>query len=102
MASMTVVRSAPTGGERPVDIVFTPDGRRAYVSHGRSADVRVLDVQTLAVVAVIPVGPRAWWMALAPDGAFLWVTIGRARWPSSTRGRMLLRAGCRADNCPGA
>ena len=24
MASMTVVRSAPTGGERPVDIVFTP------------------------------------------------------------------------------
>jgi YVTN family beta-propeller protein len=40
--------------------------------------VRVLDAQTLAVVTAIPVGPRAWWMALAPDGAFLWVTIGRA------------------------
>ena len=42
------------------------------------SDVRVLDVASLEVLATIPVGPRAWWTALTPDGAFLYVTIGRA------------------------
>ena len=27
---------------------------------------------------MIPAGPRAWWAALAPDGTFLRVTVGRA------------------------
>src|SRR4029077_16083145 len=67
MAEMRVVRSAPTGGQRPVDIVLTPDGSRLYVSHGQSGDVRVLDSASLNVLAVIPVGPRTWWTALSPD-----------------------------------
>ena len=42
------------------------------MSHGWSRDVRVLE--TLAVVAVIPVGPRAWWMAQTPWS----LSLGRA------------------------
>src|SRR5205807_7197874 len=75
---MAVVRSAPTGGARPVDVMLTPDGSRAYVSHGQSGDVRVLDTTSLSLLATIPTGPRTWWMALAPDGRFLYATVGRA------------------------
>src|SRR5881296_3553406 len=43
MAQLSVIKSVPTGGSRPVDVAFTLDGSRAYVSHGQSGDVRVLD-----------------------------------------------------------
>src|SRR5438876_258872 len=72
-----VIKSVPTGGSRPVDVAFTLDGSRAYVSHGQSGDVRVLDTVSLRVLAAIPVGPRTWWTALTPDGRFLWATVGR-------------------------
>jgi len=78
MADMRVVKSAPTGGGRPVDVVLTADGTRAYVSHGQSGDVRVLDTASLNVITVIPTGPRTWWMALTPDGRFLYASVGRA------------------------
>src|SRR4029077_6196200 len=55
-----VVRSVKTGGSRPVDVSISADGARAYVSHGQSGDVRVLDTTSLDVLATIPVGPRAW------------------------------------------
>ena len=73
-----LVKSEPTGGERPVDIIVSRDGTRLYVSHGASGDVRVLDAETLKLVTTIPVGPRAWWMALTPDKRFIYVTVGRA------------------------
>jgi YVTN family beta-propeller protein len=76
--SFMVDRSAPTGGARPVDVVLSADGKRAWVSHGQSGDVRGLDPHTLEVSTTIAVGPRAWWMALTPDGRHLYVTIGRA------------------------
>ena len=78
MTQMAVVRSAPTGGGRPVDVMLTPDGSRAYVSHGQSGDVRVLDTASLRLLATIPTGPRTWWTALTPDGRFLYATVGRA------------------------
>src|SRR5262249_30730004 len=62
----------------PVDIVISSTGTLLYVSHGASGDVRVLDAGTLKLAAIIPVGPRAWWMVLTPDGRFLYVTVGRA------------------------
>jgi PQQ-dependent catabolism-associated beta-propeller protein len=74
----TLVKSVPTGGERPVDIVLSSAGTHLYVSHGASGDVRVFETATLKLVATIPVGPRAWWMALTPDGKFIYVTVGRA------------------------
>jgi YVTN family beta-propeller protein len=58
-------------------VVLSPDGERAYVSHGQSGDVRVLDARTLAVKTVVPTGPRTWWLALTPDGRYLYATVGR-------------------------
>jgi len=78
MATFTVEKSVPTGGSRPVDVALSPDGKRAWVSHGDSGDLRVLDAVSLDVLATIPVGPRAWWTALTPDGSRLYVTVGRA------------------------
>ena len=75
--TLSVEKSVPTGGSRPVDVALSRDGKRAWVSHGESGDVRVLDTSTLEVLAIIPVGPRAWWTALTPDGSRLYVTVGR-------------------------
>src|SRR2546428_7614043 len=73
-----VVRWENAEGGGPVPIAIPADGKRAYVSHGQSGDVRVVDTTSLEVLATILVGPRAWWTALTPDGVFLYVTIGRA------------------------
>ena len=78
LETLSVEKSAPTGGSRPVDIALSRDGKRAWVSHGESGDVRVLDASTLDLLATIPVGPRAWWTASTPDGSRLYVTVGRA------------------------
>jgi PQQ-dependent catabolism-associated beta-propeller protein len=76
--TLAVEKSVATGGGRPVDIALSRDGTRAWVSHGESGDVRVLNTSTLDLLATIPVGPRAWWTALTPDGSRLYVTVGRA------------------------
>ena len=55
-----------------------PSFEAASVKINNSGDVRVLDASTLEPQATIPVGPRAWWTALTPDGSRLWVTVGRA------------------------
>ena len=78
MDTLSLEKSAPTGGSRPVDVALSRDGKRAWVSHGGSGDIRVLDASTLDVLATIAVGPRAWWTALTPDGSRLYVTVGRA------------------------
>jgi PQQ-dependent catabolism-associated beta-propeller protein len=78
MDTLSVEKSVATGGSRPVDVALSRDGKRAWVSHGDSGDVRVLDASTLDLIATIPVGPRAWWTALTPDGSRLYVTVGRA------------------------
>jgi PQQ-dependent catabolism-associated beta-propeller protein len=72
-----LVKSVPTGGERPVDIILCNEDERLYVSHGRSEDVRVFDASLKFLMSIL-VGPRAWWMALTPNERFLYVTIGRA------------------------
>jgi len=77
VAARRILRTVPTGGQRPVDVILSGDGRHAWVSHGQSGDVRVLDAATMEVLATIAVGPRAWWMALDDAGA-LWVAVGRA------------------------
>src|SRR4029079_14237482 len=74
----SVEKSVATGGQRPVDVMLSHDGTRAWVSPGASACLRVLDASTLDVQATISVGPRAWWTALTPDGRRLYVTVGRA------------------------
>ena len=75
--AFTIAKSVPTGGQRPVDVVLSADGQRAWVSHGQSGDVRVLDAHTLEFDDDRR-RLRAWWMALTPDGSRLYVTVGRA------------------------
>jgi YVTN family beta-propeller protein len=66
-------------GERPVGEAMLPDGKKVYVAHGRSHDVRVIDTATNTVTTTIPLeGERAWWVALTPDGKKLYVTVGRS------------------------
>jgi YVTN family beta-propeller protein len=65
-ATLTVEKSVATGGSRPVVLALSADGKRAWVSHGNSGDVRVLDAATLEPLGHDPRGPRAWWTALTP------------------------------------
>jgi YVTN family beta-propeller protein len=58
VAERKLIKSMPTGGERPVDIAISPDGKRIYVSHGRSEDVRVFEADTWKLLASILVGAR--------------------------------------------
>ena len=55
-----------------------PDGRRVFISNGGDASVSVLDVDSMTLVATIPVGQRPWNMALTPDGRKLYVACGRS------------------------
>jgi len=77
VATWTLSRSVETGGLRPVDARLSLDGRRLFVSHGGSGEVRVFSADSLALLKTIPVGPRAWWTALSPSGEYLYVTVGR-------------------------
>lgn len=71
-----------SGDPRPADIVFTPDGSKAYVSNQVSAGYRPgVDSHTVSVIstdqrrisAVIGVGIHPWRMAVTPDGETLLV-----------------------------
>jgi YVTN family beta-propeller protein len=77
-SSFNVVKTIAMG-ERPVGIAVLPNGEKAYVAHGGSNDVRVIDVKTDTVTKIIPIeGERVWWAALTPDGKKLYVTAGRS------------------------
>jgi YVTN family beta-propeller protein len=52
------------------------DGRQLYVTTGRGNSLVVLDTVQNSVAAVIPVGDRAWGIALSPDGSKLYTANG--------------------------
>jgi YVTN family beta-propeller protein len=63
-------------GIRPMGTRMSRDGRRLYVSTGRSRKVFVLDTTTDRIVSSVDAGPRPWGIALAPDGARLFTANG--------------------------
>lgn len=68
--SLGIVTDTLDAKDEPSDVVFAGTPLRAYVSLGRSDEVRVFDVSTHAPVATIPVfgeHPRA--LATSPDGS---------------------------------
>ena len=69
----SIERTIPVG-DGPTDVVFTPDGARAYVSNGGSDSVSVIDTATGAVVATIPVGDAPAGAAATADGTRVFVT----------------------------
>lgn len=61
---------------QPVGIVFTHDGKRAFIGLGRAKLVAEVDPATFKLVRTFPVGWRAWNLALSPDEAHLYTANG--------------------------
>ena len=62
-------------GDSPNDIVFTPDGTRAYVTNFNDDNVQVIDTASNTIIGLpIPVGDGANRNAITPDGSRVYVT----------------------------
>jgi YVTN family beta-propeller protein len=57
----------------PLEMLFSPDGKRIYVLCQGSDQLRVLDASTYAEVKRIPTGHIARGIALSPDGARVYI-----------------------------
>jgi YVTN family beta-propeller protein len=57
----------------PYQLVFSPDGKRAYVPCRFSNEVRVFDVQTRQLVTAVRVGVNPLIPDITPDGKFVYV-----------------------------
>jgi YVTN family beta-propeller protein len=58
----------------PLELLFSPDGKRLYVLCQQSDEIRVLDAATYAVIKNIAVGRTPRGFALSPSGDRLFVT----------------------------
>jgi len=58
----------------PLELLFSPDGKRLYVLCQQSNEIRVLDAATYAVIKNIAVGRTPRGFALSPSGDRLFVT----------------------------
>ena len=74
------VQLPPTGKPlppRPMGVVLSADGKRAYVSNGRGMSVAVIDVGKRRLERMIEgVGTRPWGIGLSPDGKKLYTANG--------------------------
>ena len=70
----SVVRTIPVG-PFPVGIgvAITSDGPRVYVTNLQSGTVSVIDAATDTIIATIPVAAASFNMAVAPDGAHVYL-----------------------------
>jgi YVTN family beta-propeller protein len=66
---------------RPRNVVFSPDGARAYVANENSAAISVIDTAKLEVVDTFKVDEKlkTMGMAITRDGKHLYVTTGRGK-----------------------
>ena len=70
--SGTVEGAIPTGATGSHMVGLTRDGSRAFTSDVGTGAVSEMDLVKKALVRVIPVGPRAEGIAVAPDGSTVW------------------------------
>ncbi|MEX0602877.1 MAG: YncE family protein, partial [Bacteroidota bacterium] len=82
----STVPDLPTGPPQfgPYQLVFSPDDSRAYVTCTFSNEVRVFDVPSRTLIAVIPVGPNPLILDITPDGSLVYVA-NRGRGDSPSR-----------------
>jgi YVTN family beta-propeller protein len=59
-----------------MDSKISRDGKELYVSTGRGNALAVIDTTKNEMTATIPVGNRAWGIALSPDGSKLYTANG--------------------------
>jgi YVTN family beta-propeller protein len=74
----TVVKTIKITGElaRPMGVVASPDGRRAYVTTGRGTMLIAIDTEKDEVVGSVKTGARPWGVAISPDGKRLYTANG--------------------------
>src|SRR5882672_4285770 len=65
----------PTGS-LPMGTAVSKDGKELYVSTGRGNAVAIIDTQKNELATTIPVGNRAWGIALDPSGSKLYTANG--------------------------
>lgn len=75
LSDLSYLASFPTGGFWPKVITVSADESTAFLSNWESKDVSVIDVESRALTARIPVGGVPRGMALSRDGAFLYVCL---------------------------
>jgi YVTN family beta-propeller protein len=63
-------------GSRPERVRVAPNGRKVYVSNGRSGTVSVIDSHSYQLLDSIKVGTRPWGIAISPDGKYLYSANG--------------------------
>jgi YVTN family beta-propeller protein len=76
-AARAVAEAAAVLPGAPTDIVFSPNGTRAYTANGSANSVSVIDTGTMAVLQTYHVEDRADIVSLSPDG--LELAVGTAR-----------------------
>jgi DNA-binding beta-propeller fold protein YncE len=77
-------------GDRPFGILLSPDARRLFVSHLRSTELSVLNLETGAIertVVLEPAGEAVEAVALASIGDEIWVAL-RPHQPSTSPGAL--------------
>ena len=67
-ATDTVVATFESGGQMPIRVKFTPDGKEAWVSNARSNTVTVFEAATHKLLATIGVGAVPVGIQMTPDG----------------------------------
>lgn len=72
------VLAETTTGRKPAGVAWSPDGKRAVVSHWYGYDVAILEVseESLKVLGRVEVGPEPRGVALSSDGATAYVAVG--------------------------
>ncbi|HBK78233.1 MAG TPA: hypothetical protein DDZ83_00875, partial [Nitrospinae bacterium] len=66
-------------GKKPMLVEFSPDGRRAFVSNGGTADVAVFDARSRKFLKSIFAGKAVMGIESSRDGKHVWVTEGGDR-----------------------
>jgi YVTN family beta-propeller protein len=64
-ATNAVTATIPLEGERAWWVALTPDGKKLYVTVGRSDTVAVIDTAADKVLTTLPVGKAPWGVAVA-------------------------------------
>lgn len=68
VASASVLKVIPVG-RAPGKILLTPDGAKAFVSHGAEPSVSVINTATKTVSSTIPLGVASLGGSMSPDGS---------------------------------
>lgn len=103
-SAFEIVKVDPTVSDLPINpprfgpyqIVFSVDGRFAYVTCRLSNEVRVFDTETRNLVAIIPVGTNPLILEISPDGQFVYVA-NRGTGTSPSRSVSVIRTGTNTE-----